>query len=384
MYLDSLKAIGYRNLVDETVRLVPGRNLFLGGNGQGKTNLLEAITVLATLRSFRTPHLRRVVRHGERRFVLRGTVATESGRTVLAQEVSFEPSLQRKLLVDGKRAPVAAYIDVLRVEVLTGRREDIVWGEPRIRRAFIDRLAFQLKPRVFEILRTYRKVLTQRNASLQRMGSSGEAVVWDQQLAAAAAEVVIERRRALEMLRVPFESMIDEVGLKRIPGVKIRYRGESWLPDEYSKALLAEKYEMMYHSARERDGRLGFTGYGPHRHDVALTVDGRTAAESLSSGQGKLVAALLRLAAVELVEQVRPSGGPGIVVMDDVDSELDREASAALLERVGTGRQVILSSPRATEAQDQLMADAVFWVREGAVLHEADGETLHDGTIHSG
>ena len=380
MHLESLETTGFRNLRDATVRFDPGLNLVLGANGQGKTNLLEAITVLGTLRSFRTANLRRSVRHGEHRFVLRGTVRSTGPANGLAQEVAFEPTLRRRLLLDGNPVTPAEYLQAVRIEVLTGRREDLVLGEPRVRRAFLDRLAFQLRPATYDLLRSYRRLLAQRNAWLRAGGPGAEGDAWETGLARDAAAVVAVRRRAVERLGPVFARLVQEVGAGRLPSLDLAYRAESWLPEGDAVAELAEKYGMMYHSARERDGRLGFTGYGPHRHDLLVTADGRNAAESLSAGQARLVAALLRLAAVELVEEGEPSGGPGIVVMDDADAELDREAFKALLGRVGRrDRQVILSSPRDAEVRRAVGAGAVFLVRGGSVLPWTDVETTDDG-----
>jgi len=382
VYLESVETRAFRNLRDGAVRLDPGVNLVLGGNGQGKTNFLEAITVLGTLRSFRTPNPRRLVRHGERRFILRGALRAGGLTRELAQEVSFEPSPRRRLLLDGDPAPPQEYLRAIRVEVLTGRREDLVLGEPRIRRAFLDRLVFDLHPAAFELLRTYRRLLDQRNAWLRAGGDPGEGRVWESRLAREGARVVVARRRAVARLESVFAGLLEEVGRGRLPDVGLAYRSESWLPQDAEAGELAEKYEMMYHSARERDGRLGFTGFGPHRHDLFLTVDGRAASESLSAGQARLVAALLRLAAVELVESETAFEGPGIVVMDDADAELDREAFGALLERVGRDRQVILSSPRQETVRDAVSAGAVFRVRDGAVLPWTAMETTNDGQVH--
>ncbi len=368
MHLESLETTGFRNLRNGAVQFGPGWNLVLGANGQGKTNLLEAITVLGTLRSFRTQNLRRAVRHGERRFVLRGLFRTGNLARELAMELTFGPAPRRRLLLDGSAVEPRRYLQTVRVAVLTGRRENIVSGEPRIRRAFLDRLVFQLRPAMFDVLRAYRRLLAQRNAWLRSGGSSSEADVWESVLAREAATIVVARRQVVARLEPVFRELIREVGAGRLPEVGLSYRAESWLPAGEAAAELAEKYGMMYHSARERDGRLGFTGYGPHRHDLQVTAEGRPAAENLSAGQARLVAAVLRLAAVELVEGKTPPDGPGIVVMDDADSELDPEAFRALLTRVGRGRQVILSSPREAEVRSAVATGTVLRVLDGAVL----------------
>lgn len=373
----------YRNLADDTVRLAAGLNLVLGDNGQGKSNLLEAAAVLGTLRSFRTASLRSCVRHGCTGAAVSGEVGGARGRSRIEVHLRAGQTLERRQLVDGRSCPVERYLGVLPLTVLTGWREDLVAGGPQVRRSFLDRLAFQLKPSTLGELRRYRAALAQRNAALRDRRSAREVAAWEPALARAAAEVVWTRRWALELLRPVVRQAFADVAACRVEGLELAYRGESWLPEGADPGELAEIYEKRYASARERDGRLGFTGIGPHRHDLSLAVDGRPAREALSSGQAKLVAATLRLAALEAVEGDGGRDDPAPVVMDDADAELDREAFRVLLRRVGRDRQVLVSSPRGEEIQREIQPDAVIWLRGGRVLRGLDVETTHDESVHS-
>ncbi len=373
----------YRNLADDTVRLAKGLNLVLADNGQGKSNLLEAAAVLGTLRSFRTPSLRACVRHGSSAAVLWGQVRDASGGSRLEVRLRAGQTMERRQLLDGRACPVDRYLGVLPVTVLTGWREDLVVGGPQVRRSFLDRLAFQLRPSALGALRRYRAALAQRNAALRDGRSSREVGAWEPALARAAAEVVSTRRWALERLSPVVAEVFTGVAACRVAGLEMAYRAENWLPAGTDAGELAEIYEKRYASARERDGRLGFTGIGPHRHDLSLAVDGRPAKEALSSGQAKLVAATLRLAGLETVEREGGRREPVPVVMDDADAELDREAFRVLLRRVGRGRQVLVSSPRGEEIQSEIEPDAVIWLRAGRVLRGLDVETTHDETVHS-
>ncbi len=382
MYLQKLWLDSFRNLADGAVRFSPGVNLVLGANGHGKSNLLEAVAVLGTLRSFRTSSLRRVVRHGSARSVIRGEVQSRDTISDLGVEVVVGSTVERHQVLNGQASPVDEYLPVLPVEVLTGRQDDLVSGEPQIRRSFMDRLAFQLRPAVLVELRRYRSLLQQRNARL-RAGFRGlDGVVWEQQLARAAADVVLLRRAVIETLRPHLVQVFQEVAADKVPDLEIEYRTESWLP-EADCGELAEVYEKRYALARERDERLGFTGYGPHRHDLGLVVENRPAAEVLSSGQAKLVAASLRLAARAAVEGDGHGDTTAPILMDDADAELDGEALVNLLERVRRGRQVILSSPRGDSIRQEIQPDAVLWVRDGSCLSGLDVETRHDESVHS-
>ncbi len=382
MYLQKLWLDGFRNLADGAVRFSPGVNLVLGGNGHGKSNLLEAVAVLGTLRSFRASSLRRVVRHGSARAVIGGQVQSRDALSNLGVEVLVGSTVERRQVVNGRSCPVEEYLPILPVEVLTGRQEDLVSGEPQIRRSFLDRLAFQLRPAVLVELRRYRSLLQQRNARL-RAGARGlDGVVWEQELARAAADVVVLRKAVVEALRPHLDPVFREVAADKVSDLEIVYRPESWLP-EAGRDELAEIYEKRYASARERDERLGFTGHGPHRHDLGLVVGGRPAAEVLSSGQAKLVAASLRLAARAAAEDSGNGDAIAPILMDDADAELDGEALVNLLSRVRRGRQVILSSPRGDAIRHEVRPDAVLWLRDGSCLSGLDVETRHDESVHS-
>ncbi len=373
----------YRNLADDTVCLARGVNLVLGDNGQGKSNLLEAVAVLGNLRSFRSPSLRACVRHGNRAAALSGWVAHASGRTALEIRLGVGQVVARRQFVDGQATPVDRYLRILPVSVLTGWAEDLVAGGPQVRRSYLDRLAFRLRPSALEQLRRYRAALAQRNAALREGRSAAEIAAWEPALARAAAEVVSSRRWALARLRPVAAEVFADVASCRVPDLELAYRGESWIPEEAGVEELAEIYEKRYASARERDGRLGFTGMGPHRHDLSLVVEGRVARDVLSTGQSKLVAATLRLAALETVEREGGREGQAPVVMDDADAELDREAFRILLGRVGRGRQVLVSSPRGEEILREIRPDAVIWLRAGRILRGLDMEKRHDESVHS-
>jgi DNA replication and repair protein RecF len=343
--LKGLRPFQFRNLTENELTWSGEVNWVLGGNGQGKTSLLEAITVLGNLRSFRTTSHRALTLTGTLSYRLEGHVAGRFGLRRLAVEVSPGPPLERVLSLDGRPADMADYLTVFPVFALSAADRQLVGGPPQTRRSFLDRFAFLVEPSTLPILRDYRRCLQQRNAGLQRRLANDQLAAWDERLATSAAAVVERRLAALARLRGRFSEVHHALCGDDSPTLELGYRGESSLEGENTLEGLASQYRKRYHETRERDREAGYTASGPHRHDLTLRVDGVLAREILSAGQVKVAAAALRLAALREVEVARGEHLP--LVVDDVDAELDRGAVERLLSLVHEGRQLFLSSAHA-------------------------------------
>jgi DNA replication and repair protein RecF len=375
VHLVELKAAGFRNLAPEAVRWCPGRNLLLGDNGQGKTNVLEAVAVLGNLRSFRTPSLRRVVSHGAAEFDLEGQLESGGELIRLSQRVTCGPPLSRELRIAGVKAPVERYLRLFPLVALTRDDGELVTGEPAHRRAFLDRFAFLLEPVHFEQLRSYRRVLRQRNAGLGAGLGESEIEIWEPMLAAAAAAIIDRRRRACRRLRSSFRSIYDELRPGGFPEISLVYRGESGLDEAEKVPELELFYRKRYNETRPRDRRVGFTGDGPHRHDVGLRADDRTVRHTLSSGQTKVVAAALRFASLQQVERERDELLP--VIIDDVDAELDATVLGNMIRHLGGHRQLFLSSADEAVAR-RLGAGSCRFLVTGGRITETAGDAGND------
>jgi len=332
----------FRNLRAERVEFDEGVNLVLGANGQGKTNLLEGIAMLGTLCSFRTARLRRIVGPEERAMGLTGEVAARSATLRLEQRIEIGPRVRRELSVNGAAVSAAEYLRVLPLAAMTQEDRILVVGPPQVRRSFLDRLTFHCEPAFYERLVAYRRYLAQRNAALSRGDGGREVEAWERGLARSGAAVVAARRRTVERIRGAFQQTARELGGPGAREVSLEYRGEAWLEDGRDEQWLEKRYLEAYASSRERDRQAGFTVAGPHRHDVVITAAGRAARDYLSTGQIKIVAAALRLTALEIVEAIRGERLP--ILVDDCEAELDDRALGRLIERAGSGRQLVLTA----------------------------------------
>jgi DNA replication and repair protein RecF len=340
--LNHLAVRGFRNLSGQVLHFGEATNVVAGANGAGKTSLLEAVVVLGNLRSFRTSTLRRAVCHGERGFQLVGEVSAGGRTHRLEQNVETGPTLTRTLRVDGVTANVERYLQYLPVFAITAQDRELVAGAPEGRRSLLDRFVFLLRPAYIDQLRTYRRLLRQRNAALVGGSTDAEIEAWEIPLAATAAEVVEARLKGAAILAERFAEEWKELSAEGSPPVTIEYRSELRGSASGGAKKVEDLYRQRYNETRTRDRQVGFTIDGPHRHDLSIKTDGRSVRYELSSGQAKGVAAALRIATLTQVERERNERFP--VIVDDVDAELDGAALKRLVQRLGSERQLFLSS----------------------------------------
>ncbi|MCP4900373.1 MAG: DNA replication and repair protein RecF [bacterium] len=365
MRLLSLEASQFRNLSRRRIDWGPDTNLVLGMNGAGKTNLLEALGVLGTLRSFRGVGRRSLVQHGLESYLLSGEVETNQGRQLLQQVVTVRPRLEVELSVNRGQVDVAQYLGLFPLTTMSLLDREFIVGAPKLRRRFLDRLAFLLDPSHLENLRRYNRFQHHRNAMLHRQTADAEIASWEQGLAQAAAAVIERRVRAVSSLTLLVADVLDGMAIETFPEVEVYYRPDPWLSDLEGLKALENQYQQRYNENRARDQDAGFTTDGPHRHDLGLRANGRVPRDVLSSGQTKVVGTALKLAAHIVVEQQREESLP--IAIDDVDAELDTAVLERFLTSIGDKRQLFLSS-----AHEELMCERVpkarrFWVKSGKI-----------------
>jgi len=368
MELIEISVTGFRNLSIDGLALGRSTNLVLGANGVGKTSLLEAAVVLGNLRSFREPSLRRIVRHGESSFRITGTVRSDGRDRRLQLVFETGPPPRRTLSLDGRELTVDQYLSLFPVFAVTGPDRELVHGGPDERRALLDRFVFLLRPTHIDDLRTYRRCLRQRNAALGVGAADGELAAWEAQLAAAAARLVTARAVGAQVLADNFLAVYGVLAGGSSPAVAVEYRGDPWCDAEDPPKKVEETYQRRYNETRTRDRQAGFTGDGPHRHDLSLRTEGRGVRYVLSTGQAKAVAAALRLATLAEIEKERQDRFP--VIVDDVDAELDQEALMRLVNHLGDQRQLFLSSTSDRTATSKGWRAHRLWLENGACVRQ--------------
>ena len=303
--------------------------MLVGPNGAGKTSLLEAIYFLATTRSFRTSALGDCRRHGEAGLSVTGRVE-QTGRVDLAAGLN-ERGLYRKL--NGKDSRLSEYLAGLPVVSWSAADSRLIDGSPAERRRFLDQGVVGVSPSAISVLTRYRKALDQKR-ELLRQGHSGLSP-WNAVLAEAGSELMERRHRYVIELREVMADLVRTLGLET-PEISIEYRSSPEI-EPHSAENLAEALERLRGS--ERDARRPLIG--PHRDELFLSWGGREARRVGSAGEKKLLGMVLTAARGRVLSR---HGRDPVYLLDDIDSELDRDRLVACFSLFSTEEQVISTS----------------------------------------
>ncbi len=361
--LARLEARRFRNLEPLTWSPGPGRHLILGGNGAGKTSLLEAVYAAATTRSFRTPRLVECVRHGEQSFHVVAEVEA-AARTRL--ELSWSAcGLERT--VNGSRGSLAEHLDVLPVVAWTAAETRVLTGSPGRRRRFMDRGIVTARTGSLDALRRYRRALGQKRELLAPHGPfrspgppeqpDGALDVWNRVLSEAAAEVATLRGRYVEILADTLRQVLADVD-RPFPPIEMRYR-----PSPSCALDGAEAIEERLARAASSERRRKMPLLGPHRDDLDILWDGHPVSEVASAGETKTLSVALLAAHGRTVERADKTP---IYLLDDLDAELAPETLEALWPVFARAEQVLASSNRAA-VWEGLGVDSRWSLRKGRI-----------------
>ncbi len=328
MRLLALQIRDFRNI--ESADLTPAERatVIVGSNGQGKTNLLESIYLLATLRPLRANRYSELVRFGQKGARVSGRFALAGAERTIAVEVDGSG---REAFVDGKPAKsLEEYFGGVSVVAFTPDDLAVVKGGPDGRRRLLDRAVFNRFPGHLEACRDYARALKQRNKLLKEGAAPGVLEAFDLALARAGAQVA-RRRHALvtelaQRVSATFESIARGDG-----GLEVTYEPTGIAPEalgdpQAAARSLAEALERRTNLDRDR----GFTSVGPHTDDLDLALAGRAARSFASQGQQRAAVLALKIAEIENLKT--SLGRPPLLLLDDVSSELDPARNAFLMD----------------------------------------------------
>jgi DNA replication and repair protein RecF len=356
MRVSRLALADYRNYAAAEVVLPAGITLFIGRNGQGKTNLVEAIGYLATLSSHRVATDTALVRAGAERAVIRAELQ-RGGRTALLELEIPATGANRARLNRSPLPRTRELLGLLRTVLFAPEDLAIVKGDPDQRRRFLDELMTTRTPRLAGVRADYDRVLKQRNALLKsalgiRRGGGridlATLEVWDSQLARHGGELLAARVRLVAALRplveARYRSLIAADGEPEAGAAVTDLRYESGagdLADDVDPTTAAELLAAALLARRTDELDRGITLVGPHRDDLALRLNGLPARGYASHGESWSMALALRLAAFDLL---RADGDDPVLILDDVFAELDALRRTALAGAVRDAEQVLVTA----------------------------------------
>ena len=357
MYLTRLALTDFRSYADTSVELGPGVTTFTGLNGEGKTNLVEAVGYLATLGSHRVATDAPLVRQGAERAIVRAAVTGVGGSALV--EVELNPGRANRVRLN--RAPLPRPRDILgTVRTVLFAPEDLalVKGDPGDRRRFLDDLLVATAPRYAGVRADYERVLRQRTALLKSAGARGhlrgaarESVTatldtWDAQLARAGAPLLAGRMRLVTALRPHVSTAYDAVSGDHSgdgsDGSAIAYRAcvDAIGPDDQPPVVEAAILKALA-GVRASELDRGVCLVGPHRDELELSIRGLPARGYASHGESWSLALALRLASFALL---REGGEDPVLILDDVFAELDAGRRERLAVLVASAEQVLITA----------------------------------------
>lgn len=380
MYVRHLSVSDFRSWQSVDVAFDPGPAVLLGANGEGKTNLVEALGYLATLSSHRVPTDAPLVRSGAERAVVRAALVADSRE--LRVEVEITPGRANRAKLNGAPVPKARdVLGALRMVMFAPEDLAIVRGDPNERRRFLDDLVVARSPRMAGVRADYERVLKQRSALLKSVGTARRAGggcdlrtldVWDGHLAQHGAQLLAARLAAVTALRphaaaayaqVAPDSVVLTLDYNSSLTAGLPVLDDAAQPDTelLAAALLAEL-------ARMRTAELdrGVNLVGPHRDDLDLRLGDLAVRGYASHGESWSTALALRLGSYELLRADYPDGAEPIIVLDDVFAELDANRREQLALVAGKAEQAVITAAVASDVPDQLQG-ARYDVHGGAV-----------------
>jgi DNA replication and repair protein RecF len=356
----ALQVQDFRNLHQVSLAPSPHATIAVGQNGQGKTNMLEALYFLATLKPLRAGRLAELVRWGAQGTRVTGRFLLKGAEREISVEVS---SGVRQSFVDGKKAPsLEEYFGGVSVVAFTPDDLEVVKGGPDARRTFLDRAVFNRFPAFLKESRDYARALKNRNRLLREGPAADPAYLdaYDETLARAGARVYMRRRSLMAELAPRAQATFASIG--RTPDPAAYGYHPSHLGQDFSEADdtgLADALLEALAGRRRRDLERGFTSVGPHVDDVTVTLGGRSARAYASQGQQRALVLGWKIAEIENLHAA--TGFLPLLLLDDVSSELDPERNAYLMRYLAqSGAQVFLTTTDASLVRAAAAADTLW------------------------
>lgn len=333
MTVKNLRLTNFRSYQDASFDLHPAVTIVVGPNASGKTNLLEALYVLSTTRSFRTGD-RELIHEGQQFF----RVEASAGEDELAIGFSVEQGRRKQVTRNGVKRTLARHLGALPVVLFEPTDLDLVAGAPEGRRRYLDLILSQTDSEYLVALHRYRRVLQQRNKLLDGFDIEsvrGQIFAWDIKLAEAGALLVERRAGLLEH----FSRVLGE-HYGRIAGAALELMA-GYHPSVGGKNV-AEHFLEVLAETLPRDLAAGFTTRGPHRDDFAVTYQGRPIQDVASRGEVRTTVLALKLAELAFLQQV--TGRTPLLLLDDVFSELDTGRRGRLVEQLSDYQTLITTT----------------------------------------
>ena len=354
MFIESLDLDNYRNYEHARVCFSEGTNLILGKNGRGKTNLIEALFLLATSKSFRKTTDRKLIRRGSSGYRVGGFFNTEHGDVDIA--ITWGDGKKRVAVNGETERRISDLIGMVYCVLLSFEDVTLVTGPPALRRSFLDLVLSTADPVYFRNLKTYFRVLRQKNSALGEQRPDDTMLsVWNERLARTGASVMERRLSFIHFINGYMEDYSAQLAqFESLP--RLLYKTSVPLKEKEAVSLLREMERI-----KGAEKRMGTSLIGPHRDDMGFLLDGGEVRHSGSLGEARLLSIVLKTAQARYYSL---KGMDPIVLIDDILLELDHENREQVLSLLSKKYQTVITTTERERLPEILSPDRVFTISE--------------------
>jgi len=359
MHLNHLSLKNFRSYSELELPLDKGITIFIGRNGEGKTNIVESILYLGFLSSHRTNSDQPLVQLGHTSAYIRTKIDNGEREILVELEVNAEKANRARINQNPVRSQRELY-GILQAIYFSPEDLDLVRGDPSERRRFIDQLLILRSPRMAGVIVDYERAIRQRNSLLKSRSSLNSLESWDQQVATFGGEIIASRLTTLNELIPIFTDVYREISPEKLAYItyKTSIENSSTLPNE-NTALMLEKFK----EVRNQEIDRGLTLVGPHRDDLLLMLGDHFVKGYASHGESWSIALSLKLASYQLLQD---DGLQPILILDDVFSELDEERRHRLIALANSAEQTFITVAVQSDLPPELTGK-FFTVKSGSV-----------------
>lgn len=362
MFVKELEVINYRNYKKQKVNFCNGTNIIYGKNAQGKTNILEAISLFSSGKSYRRVPDKNLINLNE--YFAKISVLFESSGCEKNAEILINKNKKFIRLCGNNLRKTSEILGVFKTVLFSPEELSLISGAPELRRNFVDMLLSSEKPLYYGYLKKYYKILKQKNNLLKQSSENIHKTisVWNEELSLAGSKIMCERKKLIEEIIPVANSVFKEMTgeketffIKYVPNV---------VTESFDEGSLKEKFLLSLNKKLESEIIMGSSLVGIHRDDYEFYINDKNAKFFSSQGQQRTAVIALKMAQAEMIYE--KSGEYPVFLFDDIMSELDEERRKYISEKI-SGRQVIIT------CTEKYSADGIkkyFYVEEGNVTEE--------------
>ncbi len=336
MFVSHLSLKDFRSYENLELSLKAGQNIFIGENGEGKTNIIEALMYLALLSSHRISNDQPLIKLGSERAYIRAKIESDERTTLVELEINNGKANRAKVNQNPVRSQ-KELLGLVKSVCFSPEDLDLVRGDPSERRSFLDQLLTQQSPRLAGVISDYERALKQRNSLLKSRAPESSLRSWSEHLATFGGELIAGRIKLINQIEPLFQIAYKNLSAKKL--AKLGYKSSIPAPSsekEVNKELMLKVIEEVKSQEIER----GISLVGPHRDDLILNLGDHPVKGYASHGESWSIALALRLASYQLFIN---EGAKPILILDDVFSELDEGRREKLLEIADSAEQTFIT-----------------------------------------